>query len=310
MSEKIQFSRALKTSVKQMKRSGWLAWASVSVMTLAFLVIQIFLFLAYSTNLFLQFIENKPHIYVFFNPGTEEQTIRDLQEDFQANSSIDFIEYTSEADALTEFKQHNNTSNPIASEAIRENVLPASLAIRLNKIEDAQEIIDLAKIAQANNPEDITNIGFSQEIINNIRDVFLWVRVAGSMILILLLIVIFFFTLLTVEFRMFSRAKEIGIMQLVGGNLWYIRMPFIIEGSIYGGLGAFISTIMVLLVGIFMFIIQAGSPTISFISNFFGDLDWIAITPISLGLVFIISILAGIMLGAFNSVFAIRNYIK
>lgn len=303
------FSRAFKTSLKQMKRSGWLAWASISVMTLAFLVSHIFLFLAYSTNLFLKFIENKPHIYVFFLPGTEEDEILDLKTKWEKESNIAFIEYTSEEEALQEFKEHNEESNPLAAEAIREHVLPASLAIRLESIEDAQGAIDMAKEEQTDN-ENITQIGYSQEIISNIRDAFFWIRLAGSIIMGLLLIVIFFFTLLTVEFRMFSRSEEIRIMQLVGGSLWYIRLPFIIEGAIYGALGALISSTIISILGVFMFVIQSGSPTIKFLTSFFGDLNWIEINPASIAAFFIISIFSGILLGAFNSFFAIRNYIK
>ncbi len=309
MAKQQTFSRALKTSVKQIKRSGWLAWASVSVMTLAFIVAQIFLFLGYTANLFLKFIENKPHIYIFFTPGTEESKITDLQNRWEKEENIDFIEYTSEQQALEEFKQHNEKSNPLAVAALRTNVLPASLAIRLKSIDDAQGIIDMAKSEGTNNP-DISQIGYSQEIINNIKDAFFWIRLAGSIIMGLLFIVIFFFTLLTVEFRMFSRSEEIRIMQLVGGSLWYIRLPFIVEGAIYGGIGAFISTTIFIILGVFMFVMQAGSPTITFLSNFFGDLDWIAINPITILLFFVISIFAGILLGAFNSFFAIRNYIK
>lgn len=309
MSQKATFSRAIKTSIKQIKRSGWLAWASVSVMTLAFIVAQIFLFLGYTANLFLKFIENKPHIYVFFNPGTEEGEILDLKDRWEKEKNIDFIEYTSEEQALLEFKEHNKKTNPLAAEAIRENVLPSSLAVRLKSIEDAQGIIDKAK-TEANSNKDITQIGYSQEIINNIKDAFFWIRLAGTIIMGLLFIVIFFFTLLTVEFRMFSRSEEIRIMQLVGGSLWYIRLPFIIEGAIYGGIGAFVSTAIFALLGIFMFVVQAGSPTITFLTNFFGDLEWISINPLTIALFFIISIFAGILLGAFNSFFAIRNYIK
>jgi cell division transport system permease protein len=303
------FSRAFKTSVKQMKRSGWLAWASISVMTLAFLVTQIFLFLAYSTDLFLRYIENKPHIYVFFIPGTEESEITSLKAKWEKESNIDFIEYTSEDQALQEFKEHNEQTNPLAAEAIRENVLPASLAIRLKSIQSAQGAIDMAKEEQTNNPN-ISQIGYSQEIISNIRDAFFWIRLAGSIIMGLLLIVIYFFTLLTVEFRMFNRSEEIRIMQLVGGSLWYIRLPFIIEGALYGALGAVISCTTITVLGFFMFVIQAGSPTIKFLTSFFGDLNWVSINPVTIAAFFIFSIFGGILLGAFNSFFAIRNYIK
>ena len=42
----------------------------------------------------------------------------------------------------------------------------------------------------------------------------------------------------TVRLAVFNRRKEIGIMRLVGATSWHIRMPFLIEGTIEGLLGA------------------------------------------------------------------------
>src|SRR5438094_22761 len=42
----------------------------------------------------------------------------------------------------------------------------------------------------------------------------------------------------TGRLAVFNRRKEIGIMRLVGATSWHIRMPFLIEGTIEGLLGA------------------------------------------------------------------------
>jgi cell division transport system permease protein len=41
----------------------------------------------------------------------------------------------------------------------------------------------------------------------------------------------------TVRLALFTRAEEIEIMQLVGATLWFIKIPFFLEGMLQGMLG-------------------------------------------------------------------------
>lgn len=304
-------NRSISTSRKQIARSGWIGLASVTIMTLAFLVLTIFLLVAFVSELFLKSLENRPQIYVFFTIETQENNILDIKREWEANKEVDFIEYTSKEQAKQEFSQHNEVNNPLIANEIQEESreLPASLAIRLVSLENAQEIIQIIDQEKESNPE-IYDVRYSREIINNIKDAVLWLRIAGAVIMFLLIIVIFSFTLLTVEFRTYSRSKEIEIMQLVGGSLWYIRQPFIIEGGIYGMIGAAISNIILTLIGGFAWYSQSVAPTKNFLIRLFSDLDWPQFDLTIYAIVFIIILVLGFIIGSFNSLIAIRRYIK
>ncbi len=304
-----ELKRALKTTFKQISRSGWLSWASIGVMTLSFLVTTSFLLIAFVMNLVLKSIENDPHIYVFFNPGTNEEKILGYKADWEKLGNIDSVVYTSEKDALEEFKDYNEKSNPITAEAIRENVLPASLGIRLESIEDANEIINLMEQTEQSDSE-VLKVGYSETTIQNIKDLVNLIRIGGGIIVGLLIIVILLFTLLTVEFRIYNRSEEIGIMQLVGGSLGYIRLPFILESSIYGAIGAFLSNLIIL--GSYWAVVSyySSSDLIRFTQRFFGSLDWPSLTIIDFSTIFLLIILIGAIMGGINSFIAIRRYIK
>lgn len=301
--------RSIKTTFKQIKRSGWLSWASVAVMTLSFLVTTIFLALALVLNLVLKSIENEPHIYIFYNAGTQEEKILKTKEDWAKIENIESIVYTSEKDAIAEFKKYNEKSNPITAEAIRENILPASLGIRLKKIEDANQVIQMVEKEKETNV-DVLSVGYSETVIQNIKEIVNIVRIVGAIIIIMLVIVILLFSLLTVEFRIFNRSEEIGIMQLVGGDIWYIRLPFILESTIYGVLGAGLSNLI--LIGSFYGIKHYYSQTelMSFIYRFFGSLPWPAVTTEDAILIFLAVLGIGGFIGMINSLIAISRYIK
>lgn len=303
------FKRIFKNTWKQIRRSGWLAIASVFVMTLAFFISSIFTVIAYTSNLFLKSIENKPHIYVFFKSGTSEENILAKKQQWSELPEVSMIEYTSETEALDEFRNVQQRINPDIAETIRSDVLPPSLGIRLYSISDADTIIDLVTQEQETN-DSIFAIRFSRETIDTMKTLFYWVRLGGGVIMGLLLIVIFFFTLLTVEFRTFIRSEEIGIMQLVGGSLWFIRFPFIIEGVFYGLLGAVISTLTLATMGYYVLVVRRDSNAVTFVYNLLGGLNWPNLTMIDYFIGFIAIALIGVFIGMFNSFVAIRRYIN
>lgn len=303
------FKRSFDNTFKQVRRSGWLAWASLLVMTLAFFIASIFIFLAFLSNLFLQSIENKPHIYVFFEAATAEAEIINLETRLQAMPEILSIEYTDAQKAIDEFKAVQEKKDPQLAQNIKTNVLPPNLGIRLNQISDADQIIDFLLIEKEQNPN-IRNVGFSKESIDMIKTLFYWLRFGGGIIVALLLIVIFFFTLLTVEFRTFSRAEEIGIMQLVGGSLWFIRSPFILEGAFYGMIGAFLSSSIIYILYFFVFALNKDSNSVLFVTNLLGSLNWPELSRLHYLAIFAGTILSGAVIGALNSLVAIRKYIS
>ncbi len=301
--------RAFKNTFKQIRRSGWLAVASVFVMTLAFFISSIFIMIAFTSNLFLKSIENKPHIYVFFKSGTPEEEIIKKRDEWSGLQEVSKVEYTSETQALDEFKNVQERVNPDIAETIRSNVLPPSLGIRLYSISDADTIITKVTQEQEAN-ENIFAIRFSRETIDTISTLFYWLRLGGGIIMGLLLVVIFLFTLLTVEFRTFIRSEEIGIMQLVGGSLWFIRFPFMLEGMVYGIFGSIVSTLGLSALGYYVLVLQRDSNAVVFIYNLLGGLNWPNLDILDYVLGMLLVAVFGAFIGVFNSFIAIRRYIN
>jgi cell division transport system permease protein len=145
--------------------------------------------------------------------------------------------------------------------------------------------------------------------VDNIREVFFWARLGGGIVMLLLIIVLVLFTLLTIEFRMHSRAEEIGIMQLVGGSLFFIRLPFVLEGAIYGIIGALISNTII--GSLYAFLrYQLEHNELVYLKELLVRLTWPELNIPTIVALFSSTILIGALLGSFNSYVAIRRYIK
>jgi cell division transport system permease protein len=99
----------------------------------------------------------------------------------------------------------------------------------------------------------------------------------------------------------FTRREEIEIMKLVGATKWFIRGPFIIEGSMYGIFGATIAVVALVpisrVVGQFLVEkLNAGTAV-----NYFGA---------NILLIVLAIYAIGIFIGAVSSWLAISRHLK
>ncbi len=337
------FGRIFANSAKQISRSGWSAWASISVMTLAFLVATIFGGLAYVSNVYIQYIESKSNVLVFFEEGMDSEVIKSLETKWANNSKVKDITFTTEADAYTLYADYTAVVQKEVYTVLKtkeSKTLPSSLDIQIYSLSDLValksdleadieaankdlQIINTSQVSE--NPASFPQVTYQyskdptqkpivlkvdDQSLDQLRQVLYFSRVVGIAVLAILFIGIFFFTFLAIEFRLQSQTEEIGVMQLVGGSLFFIRSPYILEGGFYGLVGAAISSG---LIGGFLFVVFVlnKSSTVSvFLYKMFNQLPWPNVTAVGLlGIVVGLS-LVGFLIGALSSYLSIRRYIR
>lgn len=312
------FSRALNTTIKQIFRSGWVAWASIGVMTLAFWVASVFAIMGFVSNLYIQYVETKPSMYVFFDQAIPVDRIWELQEQFADIDRIQLIEFTSWDQAVLDYREYTARTQSELTSAIKENSLPASLDIRLFSLDDTEGVFeqiqptvdDLNEEYGGDDFDRVVWVARDKEKVDDLRQVFSTLRIIGLVVFSAFLVVIFLFTLITVEFRTYNRSEEIGVMQLVGGSLVFIRMPYILEGAFYGFMGAMLSTIILLLCWLSIFVWQADSDFTRYILEFIAKLPWPEIGIGVIALLILVKLILGAFIGGLSSMVAIRRYVK
>jgi cell division transport system permease protein len=299
----LSFKRIFSTAIKDLFRNKAISLSSVSVMSLVFLVFSIFTIFAYGATKFLHYVETREHLEVFFNTNVPEEKILEIKTALESTGKTEYVEYTTQEEAAA-FLRQRHSDNPLILGAINPEALPPSLAIRAKKIDYVTELNSSLKNLDPKG-ELIYKVGYNEDTTNLLKDLLVWIRLIGAGLFSFLIVIIFLVSLITVEMSIAARGQEISIMQLVGGGKWYIRAPFVFGGAIYGILGALISSIIIVALGGVFYLVKDQSPTLSFISNFFSDLDF---PKISLPLIFAIigiEIIAGAVIGSINSLIAV-----
>lgn len=386
--------RIMTNTRKHILRSGWVGSASVFVMTLSFLVASIFGGLAVVANLYVNYIESKSNMLVFFNVGMDEELIFELRDEWSTNPNISEIVYLSEEEAFDIYSDYTSKVVPDQYQVLTrfdEKKLPSSLEIKissLNKIEEVKAVLEkdileanrgliilnleeapaVEEITEEGNAEDVAvndNVDAEQptseaelpvnsevvvdeitadsveeatrdalledgvryrysdevndppislivdsENLETLKDVFFVVRIMGIAALSLLFVFVSIFIFMTVEFRLYNQKDEIGVMQLVGGSLFFIRAPYILEGGFYGMVGSLLSSGFIAGLLYAIFVIYKDSSLTQFLYDNFGQLPWPSIDTI--GWIGIVAALAGVgfLLGAVSSYLSIRRYIR
>lgn len=340
--------RIVSNSLKQVRRSGWVGWASVSVMTLAFLVAIIFGGLAYISNLYIQFIETKSNLLVFFEEGLDRNVVDRLRDKWRENPQIKGISYTTEEQAYELYADYTAKVLPETYEILKtkeEKILPSSLDIQIWSLSDLEsvknqlqsdidaelgtlKIIKTTESTPLSYPDESTSLEeftykyqtdpnrppielrVDDKNLDQLREVLTSVRIAGVFVISLLFIVIFFFTFMTVEFRLYNQMEEIGVMQLVGGSLLFIRAPYILEGGLYGFIGGLVSSIFIVSIIFAVFVLDSNSVLAKFIYENFSNLPWPYVSTLGwIGLVALTAVV-GFFIGSISSFLSIKRYIR
>ncbi len=340
------FGRIKENTFKQISRSGWAGWGSIIVMAMAFLVASIFGGLALISNQYINFIEQKSNLLVFFEVGMDEEIINELRSKWEEDSQIKSIDYTAEEDAYELYSDYTAQVRPEIYAVLKtqdEKKLPSSLDIQIWSLSDLVEVrqkiqtdIDekLKELVIIDTSEEATNdtesadteqvkykysenpfdapikLKVDSENLDQLRVVFFVVRIAGIAVISLLFLVIFFFTFMTVEFRLSNQMEEIGVMQLVGGSLFFIRSPYILEGGFYGFIGSLISSLIIGVLLTLGFVVKIDRNLASFFYENFSRLNLPSLGALEWGLVILLVSIFGFLIGAVSSYLSIRRYIR
>lgn len=146
-------------------------------------------------------------------------------------SHVEKVEKITKQEAWKKFKKDMDVGDI-------ENPLPDTLRVKVDKPENITDTFD--KIKKLTIVEDVSyakDIAKKMEIINHAVNI--------TTIFVMIIVAILTITIInnTIQLVIQNKKDEIEIMRLMGVNNWYIKTPLILQGAIYGFLGAIVSLI-------------------------------------------------------------------
>lgn len=297
-------TRVFKLGLVNFWRNKWLSLAATLMMTLTLLIISVFAVLTIAINNTTQSIQEKMDISVYFNDATTVDQIVNFQRQIAARSDVKEAKYISKEEALEIFKaqqQGKDIANLISADS---NPLPRSLEIKSNQVEDLDKIAGF--VSQEEFAPMIHSVSYKDNkvVIQRLISMTTFVKKLGWALSIVFALISITVILNTIKLTIFMRKDEIEVMRYVGASNNFIKVPFVIEGALYGIIATIITTILIriaLAVIVPMMDRYLGGGLSQTVLSF-SSTKFLGIV----GLEFLI----GIVIGVGCSLFGIRKYVK
>ncbi len=287
--------KALVTALTTIRRSPYQAMVSVLMVTFTFFVGFSFSLFIIGASIALKHFETKPQVIAFFELETKNEEIEKIAQELKTKNYVKEVSIITQEDALKLY-QEENKDDPLLLELVTADILPASIEVSAYSIESLSKIKnDLNKF---NSIEDII---FQEDVVSTLAK---WIQTAkmfGIASTSILLAISFLIIMIITAMKATSQRRSIKIMRLLGATKGYIKLPFMLEGMIYGFIGSAIGWLITFASLLYL------TPAIK---DILGEIKILPI-PISFYLIHGgIGLLLGVMLGGFASLVAIQRLLK
>ncbi|MBI5510879.1 MAG: hypothetical protein HY903_19130 [Deltaproteobacteria bacterium] len=136
------------------------------------------------------------------------------------------------AEALARFAARGPEARALVAD-VSADLLPAAIEVDLRAgFADLAVVERLAKELAA--LFGVSSVDYGQQEFERLRALLEVLRYGGLGAGILLLLATAFIVSNTIRLTVYARKDEIGILRLVGATRWFVRVPFLMEGAVWG----------------------------------------------------------------------------
>jgi len=292
-----QFSYTVRESVKNLWRNRMMSIASMSSVAATLLILGIIFILILNISSLAEGAKDQfDTVQVYLVDELDGSQVEAIGERLYQLEGVKEIYFETKQEALGKMKLEWE-DNGYLLEGLEENPLPNSYIVSLYDIGYAEYVVQ--EIKQMSGVEEVK---FYQDVVVKIIEVTNYIKNIGMVIIFTLVAISTFIIHNTIKLAVNARRREIGIMKYVGATSWFVRWPFLLEGTLLGMFGAIIA-VGILYVGY--------SYTYSlFTSKFYVLIAAYLISAQSVVTdLFVIFLVIGAGIGALGSLLSMRRYL-
>jgi len=213
------------------RRSGALSTATIAV---ALFVLGSFLITTSNLERLGREWGNSAQLSVYLTDAVSAGERAAIERTLAPGTVVASVQYISKADALARFKK---TFSDLTSaiDGLGENPLPASFEVQL--LGGAGSGVDLL-VAELRQLPGVADVRYDREWLARLVAAIDVIRLVGGVLGAMLTLAAALTVANVVRLGLYARRDELDIMELVGAPAAFVRGPFVMEGTLQGGLGA------------------------------------------------------------------------
>jgi len=234
------FAFFLRESMRAMRRNAAPSFAALATVTVTLIVVGVFIPIVQATRGAADSVRARVEVEVYAKERATPAADARILAELKALPNVQKVVFESKAQALAAAKKQD----PAAYALLSSNPLPDTFHVYPNNANDAllirQAILGVGNKSDghAKLDREIATVSNHQDDTQKLLTVTRFVTITAALLAALLTIASVLLIGNTIRLSLFARRREIEVMKLVGATDWFIRWPFVIEGTIVGALGA------------------------------------------------------------------------
>src|SRR3984885_4846638 len=232
----MRFGFFLREAIRSMRRSAAPSFAALATVLVTMLVLGVFIPIVQATNGAANSVRGRVEVDVYMNPTATSADDSRVQSELLRLPHVKQVQFVSKAAAYKQQAAQNQQayallgSNPLPDtfHVIPDN--PSNVLLVHSEISGSGSgggLID-SSIASVSNKQTQTK---------QILEVTNLVTITAAALTVLLVLASILLIANTIRLSLYSRRREVEVMKLVGATDWFIRWPFMIEGTVVGAGG-------------------------------------------------------------------------
>jgi cell division transport system permease protein len=215
------------------RRSGALSTATIAV---ALFVLGSFLITTSNLERLGREWSNSAQLSVYLTDAVSAGERGAIERTLTPGNVVASVQYVSKADALARFKK---TFSDLTStiDGLGENPLPASFEVQLQGGANAVDLL----VAELKQLPGVADVRYDREWLARLVAAIDVIRLVGGVLGAMLTLAAALTVANVVRLGLYARRDELDIMELVGAPQAFVKGPFVMEGTLQGGLGAVVA---------------------------------------------------------------------
>lgn len=250
--------------------------------------------LSYNISNYMNDLQDKNLVLVYLEYEMPPVDVAAVGRKIEDVPNVAQSQLVSKEDALEQVLEEMGDDGSIFEGLLDDNPLPDAYRVTLQDIEKYDSTIKLLR-----NIDGVQRVSGESDALEKIDSLRKTITTSGLWIVVLLVAVSMFIIINTIRVTMYSRRKEISIMKSVGGTDWFIRVPFVVEGTIIGAISGVLSC----------FLLKYVYENISLGLTSLSGGDMMAYSHFFFPMMLLL-VVSGIIFGGVGGVISITKYLK
>jgi cell division transport system permease protein len=227
--------------MRSMRRNAAPTFAALATVLVTMLVLGVFIPIVQATNGAANSVRSRVLVDVYMKTGATGADAQRVQKEILALPHVHSVEFVSKQQAY----EQQAKADPQAYALLSANPLPDTFHVIPDNPSNVLTVhSELTASASGTIDSSIQSVSNKRTDTKKILEVTNLVTITAAGLTVLLTIASILLIANTIRLSLYSRRREVEVMKLVGATDWFIRWPFVIEGTIVGALGAMLALVV------------------------------------------------------------------